>query len=123
MNVRKGIIPTYAQGGNVIGNPRRVGLMPVFREPRTQSESANPLGLPQFMVLGGEATARQDAHNKMLYKLGGKIRGRNVGNIDTIPTMLAVNEIVIPRNISKTKKFKNYLSKNYNYNQKTGKFK
>ena len=110
MNVRRGIIPTYSQGGNVIGYPRRVGLMPVFRE-------------PQFMVLGGEATARQDAHNKMLYKLGGRIRGKNIGNIDTIPTMLAVNEIVIPRNISKTKKFKKYLSKNYNYNQKTGKFK
>lgn len=108
MNLRKGIIPTYAQGGNVVKNGR-IKLMPVFRD-------------PQFMVLGGEATARQDAHNKMLYKLGGKIKGKNVGNIDTVPTMLAVNEIVIPRNISRTKKFKNYLSKNYNYNQKSGKF-
>ena len=109
MNVRRGIIPTYGQGGNVVKNGR-MKLMPIFRD-------------PQFMILGGEATARQDAHNKMLYKIGGRIRGKNVGNIDTVPTMLAVNEIVIPRNISKTKKFKNYLSKNYNYNQKTGKFK
>jgi len=57
-----------------------------------------------------------------IMKKGGKVKGKNVGNIDTVPSILAVNEIVIPRSIATTKKFKNYLTKNYNYNQKLGKF-
>ena len=100
----------FKQGG-LVGYPRRVGLMPV------------PFVEPEVMALGGAVMAKQSAHNTQLKKLGGKVKGKNVGNIDTIPTLLAVNEIVIPRKIAQTKKFKNYLKKNYNYNQKTGKFK
>lgn len=103
----------FRQGGLVIGNPRRVGLMPV----------PIPFIEPEIMALGGAVMAKQSAHNTQLKKLGGKVKGKNVGNIDTIPTLLAVNEIVIPRKIAQTKKFKKYLKKNYNYNQKTGKFK
>ena len=103
----------FKQGGLVIGNPRRVGLMPV----------PIPFVEPQIMALGGAVMAKQMAHNTQLKKLGGKVKGKNVGNVDTIPTLLAVNEIVIPRKIAQSKKFKNYLKKNYNYNQKTGKFK
>lgn len=103
----------FKQGGLVIGNPRRVGLMPV----------PIPFVEPQIMALGGAVMAKQSAHNTQLKKLGGKVKGKNVGNVDTVPTLLAVNEIVIPRKIAQSKKFKNYLKKNYNYNQKTGKFK
>lgn len=84
----------YAMGGQVaIKTPRRIGLMPVPNKPLE------------------------------LMKKGGRVLGRDIGNIDTVPAVLAVNEIVIPRRISTTKKFKNYLTKNYNYNQKLGKFK
>ena len=103
----------FKQGGLVMGYPRRVGLMPV----------PIPFVEPQIMALGGAVMSRQIAHNTQLKKLGGKVRGKNIGNIDTIPTLLAVNEIVIPRKIAQSKKFKNYLSKNYKYNQKNGKFK
>jgi hypothetical protein len=75
------------------------------------------------MALGGAVMSKQIAHNTQLKKLGGKVKGKDVGNVDTVPTLLAVNEIVIPRKIAQSKKFKNYLSKNYNYNQKNGKFK
>ena len=71
-----------------------------------------PFVEPQIMALGGAVMAKQMAHNTQLKKLGGKVKGKNVGNIDTIPTLLAVNEIVIPRKIAQTKKFKNYLKKN-----------
>jgi len=102
----------FKQGG-AVGNPRRVGLMPV----------PIPFVEPEVMALGGAVMAKQSAHNTQLKKLGGKVKGKNIGNIDTIPTLLAVNEIVIPRRIAQSKKFKNYLKKNYNYDQKKGKFK
>jgi hypothetical protein len=102
----------FKQGG-LVGYPRRVGLMPV----------PIPFVEPQIMALGGAVMSKQIAHNTQLKKLGGKVKGKDVGNVDTVPTLLAVNEIVIPRKIAQSKKFKNYLSKNYNYNQKNGKFK
>ena len=97
----------FKQGG-AVGYPRRVGLMPV----------PIPFVEPEVMALGGAVMAKQSAHNTQLKKLGGKVKGKNVGNIDTIQTLLAVNEIVIPRKIAQSNKFKNYLSKNYNYDKK-----
>lgn len=81
-----------------------------------------PFVEPQLMNLGGNVIAKQNIHNMKLQRLGGKVKGKNVGNVDTIPTMLAVKEIVIPRRIATTKKFKNYLKNNYKYNIKKGVF-
>ena len=60
--------------------------------------------------------------NRKLQTKGGRVRGKDVGNVDTISCVLAVNEIVIPRQIAMNKVFKNMLTKDYNYNQKKGKF-
>lgn len=83
-----------------------------------------PFKQPEYMNLGGELMSKlQNTHNMKLQKHGGKVKGKNVGNVDTIPTMLAVNEIVIPRRISMKPTFKKMLNKKYNYNIKKGKFK
>jgi len=91
---------------------QKVKLMPVLSE-------------PVYMNLGGVATKKQMAHNNQLMKLGGDVKGR-LDKValkqDTIPALLQVGEIVIPRRISTTKKFKNHLKKNYKYNPKKGKF-
>ena len=88
------MLKNYFKDNISIKAPRRIGLMPVpiINEPLE------------------------------LMKKGGRVLGRDIGNRDSVPTILTVNEIVIPRRISTTKKFKNYLSKNYKYNKKTGKF-
>jgi len=41
---------------------------------------------------------------------------------DTVPTLLQIGEIVIPRRLAKNKKFLKDLTK-YGYNKKKGKFK
>ena len=80
---------------------------------------------PVYMNLGGVATKSQMAHNNQLMKLGGDVKGK-LDKIalkkDTIPALLQVGEIVIPRRISTTKKFKDHLKKNYKYDSKRGKF-
>ena len=80
---------------------------------------------PVYMNLGGVATKSQMAHNNQLMKLGGDVKGK-LDKValkkDTIPALLQVGEIVIPRRISTTKKFKEHLKKNYKYNPKKGKF-
>jgi len=100
----------FKQGGQAV--KQKVKLMPVLSE-------------PVYMNLGGVATKRQMAHNNQLMKLGGDVKGK-LDKIalkqDTIPALLQVGEIVIPRRISTTKKFKNHLKKNYRYNPKKGKF-
>ena len=83
-----------------------------------------PFKEPIYMNLGGYVMSQnQRTHNMKLQKIGGKVKGKNVGNIDTIPTLLAVNEIVIPRRISMKPTFKRMLKKKYNYDIRTGKFK
>jgi hypothetical protein len=100
----------FKQGGQAV--KQKVKLMPVLDE-------------PVYMNLGGVATKKQMAHNNQLFKLGGDVKGK-LDKIalkqDTIPALLQVGEIVIPRRISTTKKFKNHLKKNYKYNPKKGKF-
>ena len=100
----------FKQGGQAV--KQKVKLMPVLSE-------------PVYMNLGGVATKRQMAHNNQLMKLGGDVKGK-LDKIalkqDTIPALLQVGEIVIPRRISTTKKFKDHLKKNYKYNPKKGKF-
>jgi hypothetical protein len=100
----------FKQGGQAV--KQKVKLMPVLSE-------------PVYMNLGGVATKKQMAHNNQLMKLGGDVKGK-LDKIalkqDTIPALLQVGEIVIPRRISTTKKFKNHLKKNYKYNPKKGKF-
>jgi hypothetical protein len=100
----------FKQGGQAV--KQKVKLMPVLSE-------------PVYMNLGGVATRKQMAHNNQLFKLGGDVKGK-LDKIalkqDTIPALLQVGEIVIPRRISTTKKFKNHLKKNYKYNPKKGKF-
>lgn len=100
----------FKQGGQAV--KQKVKLMPVLSE-------------PVYMNLGGVATKKQMAHNNQLFKLGGDVKGK-LDKIalkqDTIPALLQVGEIVIPRRISTTKKFKNHLKKNYKYNPKKGKF-
>ena len=101
----------FKQGGQAV--KQKVKLMPVLSD-------------PVYMNLGGVATKKQMAHNNQLMKLGGSVKGR-LDKIalkqDTIPALLQVGEIVIPRRISTTKKFKDHLKKNYKYNPKKGKFK
>ncbi len=100
----------FKQGGQAV--KQKVKLMPVLSE-------------PVYMNLGGVATRSQMAHNNQLMKLGGDVKGK-LDKIalkkDTIPALLQVGEIVIPRRISTTKKFKDHLKKNYKYNPKKGKF-
>jgi hypothetical protein len=100
----------FKQGGQAV--KQKVKLMPVLDE-------------PVYMNLGGVATKKQMAHNNQLMKLGGDVKGK-LDKValkqDTIPALLQVGEIVIPRRISTTKKFKNHLKKNYKYNPKKGKF-
>ena len=100
----------FKQGGQAV--KQKVKLMPVLSE-------------PVYMNLGGVATKKQMAHNNQLMKLGGDVKGK-LNKValkqDTIPALLQVGEIVIPRRISTTKKFKNHLKKNYKYNPKKGKF-
>ena len=100
----------FKQGGQAV--KQKVKLMPVLSE-------------PVYMNLGGVATKKQMAHNNQLVKLGGDVKGK-LDKValkqDTIPALLQVGEIVIPRRISTTKKFKNHLKKNYKYNPKKGKF-
>ena len=91
----------FKQGGQAV--KQKVKLMPVLDE-------------PVYMNLGGVATKKQMAHNNQLMKLGGDVKGK-LDKValkqDTIPALLQVGEIVIPRRISTTKKFKNHLKKNY----------
>jgi hypothetical protein len=100
----------FKQGGQAV--KQKVKLMPVLSD-------------PVYMNLGGVATKKQMAHNSQLMKLGGDVKGK-LDKValkqDTIPALLQVGEIVIPRRISTTKKFKNHLKKNYKYNPKKGKF-
>ena len=100
----------FKQGGQAV--KQKVKLMPVLSE-------------PVYMNLGGVATKKQMAHNNQLMKLGGDVKGK-LNKValkqDTIPALLQVGEIVIPRRISTTKKFKDHLKKNYKYNPKKGKF-
>lgn len=100
----------FKQGGQAV--KQKVKLMPVLSE-------------PVYMNLGGVATKKQMAHNNQLMKLGGDVKGK-LDKValkqDTIPALLQVGEIVIPRRISTTKKFKDHLKKNYKYNPKKGKF-
>ena len=103
----------FRQGGEANqAVKQKVKLMPVLSD-------------PVYMNLGGVATKKQMAHNNQLMKLGGDVKGK-LDKIalkqDTIPALLQVGEIVIPRRISTTKKFKNHLKKNYKYNPKKGKF-
>ncbi len=83
---------------------QKVKLMPVLSD-------------PVYMNLGGVATKKQRAHNNQLMKLGGDVKGK-LDKIalkqDTIPALLQVGEIVIPRRISTTKKFKDHLKKTIN---------
>ncbi len=100
----------FKQGGQAV--KQKVKLMPVLSD-------------PVCLNLGGVATKKQMAHNNQLMKLGGDVKGK-LDKIalkqDTIPALLQVGEIVIPRRISTTKKFKDHFKKNYKYNPKKGKF-
>jgi hypothetical protein len=75
---------------------------------------------------GGFASQAQMQSNKQLRKRGGKVKGKLTKTAlkrDTIPAILQVGEIVIPRRISTQKKFQTYLKNEYRYDPKKGKFK
>ncbi len=92
-------IAGFKQGGQAV--KQKVKFMPILSD-------------PVYLNLGGVATKKQMAHNNQLMKLGGDVKGK-LDKIalkqDTIPALLQVGEIVIPRRISTTKKFKNHLKK------------
>ena len=69
----------------------------------------------------------KDNYMKHFVKEGGKLskvgRMTNYEKLhDTVPTLLQIGEIVIPRRLAKNDKFLKDLKK-YRYNKKTGKFK
>ena len=69
----------------------------------------------------------KDNYMNHFVKNGGKLSkvGRMTKNEklkDTVPTLLQIGEIVIPRRLAKNDKFLKDLKK-YSYNKKTGKFK
>ncbi len=84
------------------------------------------LPIPRILLnSGGFATDVQMRSNRKLRKRGGRVKGKLTKTAlkhDTIPTILQVGEIVIPRRISTTKKFQTFLKKKYRYDPKKGKF-
>lgn len=99
--------------------------MKIFPYPQTPQKMRI---LPIHRVLlkhGGFASVAQMRDNSCLRDYGGKVKGKLTKEAlkkDTIPALLQVGEIVIPKRISKRKKFQTYLKKNYRYDVRKGKF-
>ena len=90
----------------------RVKLMPIY------DTVANATGFPSMPVMTNLLTLRYGGRIKKMG--GGRMTKREVEK-DTVPAILQIGEIVIPRDIAKNKLFLGGLRK-FGYNSRSGRF-